>query len=207
VDTSEPSPPGVMGGSDAAPVAMYAVGAYGAMGVLAGVGPCPSAPARGASPGDSEPAMWRPAWIPDKDRRGTQRRAKPWLVTKDGHPMGAWPSGPGWSRTRPLTVRRCCSAPTRASFWQRFLRSRRPPGPARDRSEHPRRGPRRALEAVVDRADPRFSPNAPRPSGSRSSSITTSPAGRSTHRTSYWTTPISGPGPTPTDALCVRARR
>ncbi|ETB17994.1 CoA transferase [Mycobacterium avium 09-5983] len=35
VDTSRPSPPGVMGGSDATPVAMYAVGAYGAMGVLA----------------------------------------------------------------------------------------------------------------------------------------------------------------------------
>lgn len=37
VDTSRPSPPGVMGGSDATPVAMYAVGAHGAMGVLAGL--------------------------------------------------------------------------------------------------------------------------------------------------------------------------
>lgn len=35
VDTRNPSPPGVMGGSDATPIAMYAIGAYGAMGVLA----------------------------------------------------------------------------------------------------------------------------------------------------------------------------
>ncbi|GAA4546684.1 CaiB/BaiF CoA-transferase family protein [Pseudonocardia xishanensis] len=37
VDTDHPSPPGVMGGSGETPQAMYAVGAYGAMAVLAGV--------------------------------------------------------------------------------------------------------------------------------------------------------------------------
>jgi crotonobetainyl-CoA:carnitine CoA-transferase CaiB-like acyl-CoA transferase len=37
VSTQAPSPPGVMGGSDATPIAMYAVGAYGAMGILAAV--------------------------------------------------------------------------------------------------------------------------------------------------------------------------
>lgn len=35
VSTQAPSPPGVMGGSDATPIAMYAIGAYGAMGILA----------------------------------------------------------------------------------------------------------------------------------------------------------------------------
>jgi crotonobetainyl-CoA:carnitine CoA-transferase CaiB-like acyl-CoA transferase len=37
VDTEHPSPPGVMGGSAEVPQAMYAVGAYGAMAVLAAV--------------------------------------------------------------------------------------------------------------------------------------------------------------------------
>jgi crotonobetainyl-CoA:carnitine CoA-transferase CaiB-like acyl-CoA transferase len=37
VDTDRPSPPGVMGGSAETPQAMYAVGAYGAMAVLAAV--------------------------------------------------------------------------------------------------------------------------------------------------------------------------
>lgn len=37
VDTARPSPPGVMGGSGETPQAMYAVGAYGAMAVLAAV--------------------------------------------------------------------------------------------------------------------------------------------------------------------------
>lgn len=37
VDTRRPSPPGVMGGSGETPQAMYAVGAYGAMAVLAAV--------------------------------------------------------------------------------------------------------------------------------------------------------------------------
>ncbi|MCF7549514.1 CaiB/BaiF CoA-transferase family protein [Pseudonocardia sp. WMMC193] len=37
VDTQNPSPPGVMGGSGEAPQAMYAIGAYGALAVLAGV--------------------------------------------------------------------------------------------------------------------------------------------------------------------------
>jgi crotonobetainyl-CoA:carnitine CoA-transferase CaiB-like acyl-CoA transferase len=64
VDTTRPSPPGVMGGSDATPIAMYAVGAYGAMGVLAAL-----VRARASGTGtrlevaSSDVAV---AWMPDK---------------------------------------------------------------------------------------------------------------------------------------------
>ncbi|QEN12964.1 CaiB/BaiF CoA transferase family protein [Mycolicibacterium sp. ELW1] len=117
VNADQPSPPGVMGGSDATPVGMYAVGAYGAMGVLAGL-----LRARSTGVGSHlEIASCDVAasWVPDKtdlelNRAAVFRRPDGW--TPDGRLAD-------WVRMEPYRTSdgdvMLLGAHTE-KFWQRF---------------------------------------------------------------------------------------
>jgi crotonobetainyl-CoA:carnitine CoA-transferase CaiB-like acyl-CoA transferase len=120
VDTSRPSPLGVMGGSDATPIAMYAVGAYGAMGVLAAL-----LHARSTGVGarlEIASCDVAAAWMPDKtdaqlNAGVLSSRADGW--TSDGRLAD-------WVRMEPFRTsdgQAMLLGAHTEKFWQRFCRA------------------------------------------------------------------------------------